>query len=182
MLGFIFPLPVLFDEGVSTDTLLTLCLLTQAGSAPACGNTIYLLFGTKLILSLEDVDVVIHHQETWCELDQHSSEHWPLRTESCEVVTWWLISEIWYLRTRIWGRWLSAEHMPFCEIKINRWEVRGLEESRGRTNEGVWPGCPPQLITRLSLCGPPWLLERSNRQHRVTVQGKHQQSTDIPII
>ena len=58
MLGFIFPLPVLFDEGVSTDTLLTLCLLTQAGSAPACGNIIYLLFRTNLILSLEDVLVL----------------------------------------------------------------------------------------------------------------------------
>ena len=190
MLGFIFPLPVLFDEGVSTDTLLTLCLLTQAGSAPACGNIIYLLFRTNLILSLDDV--VVLHQESYQAESQWvmrtiSIDLWGFRNQDWTFRTWGLKADIWAMNFENWGLktedWrLWTEHMPFCFVKINRrkvdWEDWGLVRALpGRANEGVWPAAPPANNKAVTLCGPTRLLQ-ARRQNEVTAQGKYQQLTD----
>ena len=194
MLGFIFPLPVLFDEGVSTDTLLTLCLLTQAGSAPACGNIIYLLFRTNLILSLDDV-VVLHQESYQAEsqwVTRTISHHlnWSLRIQESglnfqdiRAESGHLSNEFWGLRSEDWRLW--TEHMPFCFVKINRrkvdwedWEDWGLVRALpGRANEGVWPAGPPANNKAVTLCGPTRLLQ-ARRQNEVTAQGKYQQLTD----
>ena len=135
VLGFIFPVSVLFDEGVSTDTLLTLCLLTQAGTAAACGNTIIrfsfcsqLNYNSLTGRHCPPSPGKLPHRIWLCNVDHRTTgptdqhhclrgltfrtEHWALRTEhwALSIEDWALRTEQcedWAVRTEQWG--LSSE-------------------------------------------------------------------------